>query len=141
MTTTKDWGPKLWYSLHIITFNYPDNPTFSDKQNYENFFTSLQYVIPCSLCRQHYRDHLEKNPIKPHLENKISLSKWLVEIHNEVNIMLGKPTLTFEEVVKLYSKTESNYYFKWIISITLLLISLFLIYKYCIKSSKKIYRY
>ena len=31
MTTTKDWGPKLWYSLHIITFNYPDTPTIIDK--------------------------------------------------------------------------------------------------------------
>ena len=73
MTTTKDWGPKLWYSLHIITFNYPDTPTIIDKQNFETFFTSLQYVIPCSLCRQHYKEHLEKNPIRPHLENKIVL--------------------------------------------------------------------
>ena len=139
MTTTKDWGPKLWYSLHIITFNYPDTPTIIDKQNFETFFTSLQYVIPCSLCRQHYKEHLEKNPIRPHLENKIALSKWLVEIHNQVNIMLGKPTMKFEDVIKLYTKNNSGTY-TWIIIIISILI-LFIMYYYYIKTKKKIYRY
>ena len=139
MTTTKDWGPKLWYSLHIITFNYPDTPTIIDKQNFETFFTSLQYVIPCSLCRQHYKEHLEKNPIRPHLENKIVLSKWLVEIHNQVNIMLGKPIMKFEDVIKLYTKNNNRTY-KWIIIIIIILI-LFILYYYYIKTNKKIYRY
>ena len=25
------WGPQLWFSLHIITLNYPNNP--SDIEN------------------------------------------------------------------------------------------------------------
>ena len=53
--TTKDWGPRLWYVLHLITFNYPENPSFIDKQHYETFFLSLQNVLPCSICREHYK--------------------------------------------------------------------------------------
>ena len=31
------WGPQLWFSLHIITFNYPNTPNNTDKQTYKNF--------------------------------------------------------------------------------------------------------
>ena len=89
-----------------MTFNYPDNPTVLDKQNYETFFTSLQNVIPCSICRDHYKTHLQNNPIHNHLNDRVSLSKWLVDIHNQVNVMLGKPTMMFEEVVKIYKKND-----------------------------------
>ena len=26
------WGPKLWFSLHTITLNYPKKPTYKDKK-------------------------------------------------------------------------------------------------------------
>jgi hypothetical protein len=139
MTTSKDWGPKLWYSLHVITFNYPDNPSIFDKQNYETFFTSLQYVIPCSICREHYKKNLEKNPIQDHLSDKVSLSKWLVEIHNQVNIMLGKPTMSFEEVVKIYEKKNSQTFNYWYILI--LIVVIIIGYYILIKKRKNIYRY
>ena len=32
------WGPDLWKSLHNISYNYPYNPTETDKKNYYDFF-------------------------------------------------------------------------------------------------------
>ena len=122
MITTKDWGPKLWYALHTITFNYPDNPTDIDKQNYETFFISLKHVLPCILCQKHYSNHIEKHPIRPNLINRVSLSRWLVDVHNEVNIMLGKPTMTFEEVVKMYKNDTDNKYWKYVKIILVILL-------------------
>ena len=35
------WGCSLWHFLHTISFNYPINPTETDKINYKNFILSL----------------------------------------------------------------------------------------------------
>lgn len=128
MITTKEWGPKLWYALHTITFNYPENPTLIDKQNYETFFISLKHVLPCIICQKHYATHLEKHPINQNLSDRISLSKWLVNVHNEVNIMLGKPIMSFEEVVKLYKNEKTNNYTYYIKLTTLMIIIILILY-------------
>ena len=57
------WGPKLWFFMHTLSFNYPDNPTQNDKLNIKNFFENLKYLIPCETCRIHYGGHTTKMPI------------------------------------------------------------------------------
>ena len=32
------WGPKLWFVIHTVALNYPDNPSYDDVRNTENFF-------------------------------------------------------------------------------------------------------
>ena len=57
------WGPKGWFFLHSIALNYPKNPTDHDKRNFKQFFESIQYVLPCPQCSQHYSENLQKNPL------------------------------------------------------------------------------
>ena len=38
------WGPQLWFILHIISFEYPDNPTELNKRVYYDFYTSLDLI-------------------------------------------------------------------------------------------------
>ena len=104
----KVWGPKLWFSLHTMTFNYPDNPTPHHKQIYNNFFETLKFVIPCDVCSKHYTEHLKNNPIMPNLNNKESLVKWLIDLHNEVNKSLGKRIYSYSEVMKIYKESYQN---------------------------------
>ena len=144
------WGPKLWYSLHIMSFNYPEHPTFLDKRHYNDFFTNLQYVIPCSKCKLHYRHHLEQYPISPHLDTREYFVKWLIHLHNQVNISLNKPVKTYEEVLIDYKTNLSKYdqiqntskltiyhMFKLIIMLSILIILLVILFK-LIKNKKKI---
>ena len=108
------WGPKLWFVIHTMALNYPDNPTYDDKRNYENFFNSLQFVIPCDKCRIHYTERINKNPVINHLENSDSLFRYTIEIHNDVNKSLGKRTYIYDEVIEIYKKhynqTETSGY-------------------------------
>ena len=97
------WGPHLWYMLHIISFSYPEQPTEYDKRVYHDFYSSLKDIIPCELCRKHYRDHFNKYPITPHLDTRGNLIKWVIQVHNFVNISLNKPTLTDEQVIAMYT--------------------------------------
>jgi hypothetical protein len=101
------WGPHFWYILHIITFNYPLNPSEYHKRAYHDFFTNLKDVIPCEDCQKHYTKHIQEYPIGPHLDNRGNLVKWLIQIHNFANLSLGKPAYTPEEVLYIYSKVKA----------------------------------
>jgi len=96
------WGPHLWFSLHSITFNYPLKPTMEDKNNYKNFFLNLQEVIPCSVCKKNYKRHLNEHPIEDYLDNRKSLVYWLIDMHNMVNVEIGKKLLSYDIVIKKY---------------------------------------
>jgi hypothetical protein len=98
----KIWGPFLWYILHIISFNYPVHPSYADKRIYHDFYVNFKDLIPCSTCRKHYNQHLHINPITPALDNRSDLVKWVIQMHNLVNISLGKPTMTVQEVLMAY---------------------------------------
>ena len=98
------WGPTLWFSLHTITMNYPNQPTFLQQKDYKNFFTSLQYIIPCKICRKNYQRHLIEHPIDNSLKSRKSLVYWLIDIHNMVNSETGKKILSYDKVIDKYEK-------------------------------------
>ena len=96
------WGPPAWTFLHSITLAYPDNPTDTDRINYENFFNALQPILPCAKCSENYMKDLQQDPIKNHLDNKTTLVKWLINVHNRVNKNNNKRQLTYNEVINHY---------------------------------------
>jgi len=96
------WGPHLWFSLHSISFNYPLKPSIDDKNNYKNFFLSLQEVIPCSVCKKNYKRHLNEHPLQDYLDNRKSLVYWVIDMHNMVNAEIGKKILSYDIVIKKY---------------------------------------
>ena len=103
------WGPYFWFTLHTITLAYPEKPSYEDRRHFHDFFLSLQYILPCKLCRQHYQQHLREYPVSAHLDSKESLVKWCFFLHNKVNYSLGKPHFSYEEFrdkyMRIYSPT------------------------------------
>jgi len=125
------WGPHGWKFLHYVSMGYPVNPSYEDKLNYKNFYHSLQHVLPCEKCAQNYKQNLVKLPIDNHLENRDSLVKWVIDIHNKVNNELGKDKVEYEEALSLYTNEESklvDYCFKGIV-LVIILYFLYLILK------------
>jgi ATP-dependent Zn protease len=100
--TPEFWGPHGWIFLHSVTFNYPENPTQTDKINYKSFFESLGNILPCEKCSINYKNHIQKYPIDTHLDSKTSLIQWLINIHNITNSQLGKSVLSPTEVINEY---------------------------------------
>lgn len=98
------WGPFFWHTIHIIALGYPKNPTYTDKKCAKDFYESLAFLLPCSVCREHYKEHITKKPLTPFLDTRKDLLQWTIDIHNEVNKMLGKPEWTMEEVVIYYER-------------------------------------
>ena len=98
------WGPPFWFALHSITFNYPINPNIESKERIRNFFNSLEYILPCQICKVHYSQHIRKHPIETKLSNRKDLVYWLIDIHNMVNSMNHKQLLPYNKVIKMYEK-------------------------------------
>ena len=94
------WGPKFWDFLTTIAFSYPDNPSYEEKTAMLNLFLSLPQILPCKLCGEHCYENLIKSP--PQVDNKDSLTRWLVNFHNMVNNELGKPSIDYDIVKAKY---------------------------------------
>jgi|TARA_B110000208_G_scaffold8663_2_gene11172 uncharacterized membrane protein len=102
------WGPGAWTLLHSVTFNYPEKPTQQDKNEFSDFFYALANVLPCSVCQDHFKKHLNNLPIKFYLESKETLTKWLFEIHNLVNQDTKKKTITYKQFKQIYKNIYSK---------------------------------
>jgi hypothetical protein len=92
------WGRQAWHLIHMVALTYPEKPTEKDKKDYFKFFKSLQNVLPCPICAEHFRHNMEKKPIK--LDNQKELFRWTVDIHNEVNKKNGKRVLSYDDALK-----------------------------------------
>lgn len=106
---TKIWGPSAWKFLHTASFAYPLEPTEDEKREYRSFFNSLQYVLPCSLCRDSYKKFIH-GEIDPKLKltdnvfkNRDTLTRWLYDLHQAVNAKLDIDYgISYEDVVERY---------------------------------------
>tara|TARA_B100000963_G_C22616489_1_gene667617 strand:- start:2095 stop:2565 length:471 start_codon:yes stop_codon:yes gene_type:complete len=98
------WGPKYWFTLHTVSFEYPMKPTFKEKKIYYNFFNSLQYILPCSICKRHFKKNLKELPLENSIHSRRDLVYWLIDIHNKVNVETGKRIYSYEEVINIYEK-------------------------------------
>lgn len=94
------WGPILWSTMHIVTLGYSTQPTEEEKQAAINFFESLIVMIPCPVCRAHYKMFLDKDPVKDHVSSRSELIYWVFMIHNKVNTQLNKPEITLEQFIQ-----------------------------------------
>ena len=98
------WGPSAWHFLHTISFNYPVQPTNQNKQDYRNYVLNLVNVLPCGKCRKNLRENFIKLPLKiTDMENRDTFSRYIYDLHELVNHMLGKESgLTYEQVKERY---------------------------------------
>jgi hypothetical protein len=92
------WGPIFWDAMHIASLAYPVQPSEADKAGARAFFESLAVVIPCPICRVHYAEKIRESPIN--VDSKGELIYWVWDIHNQVNVMLKKPTVTLEQFLE-----------------------------------------
>jgi len=98
------WGPFFWHTIHLVAIGYPKQPTYTDKKCAKEFYESLAFLLPCSVCREHYKEHLSEHPLTPFLDSRTDLLRWTVMIHNKVNRTLQKKEWTMQEVLLHYER-------------------------------------
>ena len=99
------WGTPYWKFLHACSFSYPVEADRKKKQYMFNFLHAFVHVIPCVKCSEHFGKILSSglpNARSPHLKGRDSLSRFLVDLHNNVNIKLSKPQMEYDAVCTYY---------------------------------------
>lgn len=101
---TTVWGPGAWHFLHTISFNYPVKPTCDDKRSYRDFILNLRHTLPCKKCRENLCANFRKLPLEQkHMKNRTTFSKYVYQLHEVVNQMLGKKSgLSYSDVRERY---------------------------------------
>lgn len=84
----EELGRATWTFLHTTAAYYPEKPTPAQRANMLALLKSLPLLYPCGPCGSDFGEDIAKHP--PQVNSRLSLSKWLCERHNEVNLKLGK---------------------------------------------------
>jgi len=107
---TSIWGPSLWHYLHVMSFNYPIKPTNIQKQKYKQLMLNFQYTLPCKYCRINLKNNFKKFPLIDSIfENRNNFSRYIFNLHEQINKMLGKTSgLTYCEVRDNYENFRSR---------------------------------
>ena len=128
---TSAWGPHYWFVLYSIAITYPNTPNNVTKKKYYEFIQNLPLFLPHDEISNYFSNMLIKYPVTPYLDSRDSFTRWIHFIHNQVNIRLNKPLLSYKEYIKLYtykpilhiSKRTVNY--TGIILVCILLVIIF----------------
>ena len=97
------WGPSFWKTLHTICHHYPLQPNSIMKKKIYDFFHNLPVFLPDHDIGDKFSEILDQYPMKPYLDSRDALCKWIHFIHNQINIRLNKPQLSYKEYIKLYT--------------------------------------
>lgn len=98
------WGPHAWEFMHAASFAFPPNPSWEERQAYGMFYHQIAKILPCEECRAHFTATLTNMP--PQTQSRDTLTKWLVDVHNAVNVRLGKPTVPYATVAAKYASMQ-----------------------------------
>ena len=107
---TSVWGPSLWHYLHVMSFNYPINPTKIQKKYYKQLLLNFQHTLPCKYCRMNLTKNFQKFPLHNIIfENRNNFSRYIFNLHEQINKLLGKNSgLTYCEVRDNYEHFRSR---------------------------------
>jgi len=136
------WGPHYWFFLMTIALTYPDNVNVVTKRKYYDLIQNLPIFIPNSEISKNFSNLLDEYPVTPYLDNRDSFVRWIIFIHNRVNVQIGKKEITIDEAMDKYfqqmvpptiyhsNKLESRKYIIYALVIILLAIAVYVLYNF-----------
>ena len=98
------WGPHFWFFLHTIAYEYPNNPNSITKRKYYDLIQNMPLFLPDSKMGDDFAVLLDKYPVTPYLDCRESFIIWMHFIHNKINVILGKQTISLYASLDNYHK-------------------------------------
>lgn len=86
--TPNELGNSGWNILHSSAAVYPYRPTRAQQTAMRNFIYSWSELYACEWCAYHMRDYVKQHP--PMVSDKFAVTRYVCELHNEVNERIGK---------------------------------------------------
>ena len=97
-THYNEWGPTLWDIMISYALTYPYQPNAARRALAQQFYTiTVLQLILCSQCVGHYTTMIAEHP--PDTRHRDALVRWVIARHNDVNVRLNKPVMSYEAVM------------------------------------------
>lgn len=106
---TAEWGPIAWDILHGLAERSGTGLSPQDeRRGWVTLLESVALMIPCDVCRTHYKEYISANPVSGILDLdyrslKTFVKTWLWNLHNIVNTGNDKATFAYDDLVGKYS--------------------------------------
>jgi len=99
-------GRGSWTLLHTMSVYLPEDKLSTEqKSDVANFMNILSRVYPCFHCAEDLKVDLKESP-PTKVETGKDFAQWMCQLHNKVNIKLGKPTF---DCSKVYERWRDGY--------------------------------
>ena len=75
-----------WAFLYCVVFNYPEHGNCSARKHkaYVDFFTTLQWLLPCLRIREKYKSYINRYPVELEMGDRSTLKKWLHRLERRI---------------------------------------------------------
>ena len=87
--TREELGRATWLFLHTLAAQYPEDPTRQQARDARDLVSIMTRAYPCAECAAHFEEVVRRVP--PDVSSGAAFRRWTCEVHNEVNLRLGKP--------------------------------------------------
>ena len=106
--TPDQWGKFVWGGAACFVFSLKDVLTDTDTQACRVYwYVIFPMTIPCEHCLEFYQQYIQTFP--PDLSSRRAQIEWLYNLHNAVNVKLGKPlTVTLAQFINTYESTQAT---------------------------------
>lgn len=115
------FGPGVWFTMHELA--RMRDKCLVTPECFKDFLWFLAKNLPCSICRNHFREILNqkvevcgpdpKNPCctKVSKKKRVDLSSpcsfdWSVNVHNNVNTRIGHPAVPLSVITRIYDTSK-----------------------------------
>lgn len=86
------WGRSFWEFLDTIVVTFPrENPSPEHRQAVYEMMNSLQLLLPCPVCRNHYTLYLQQHPLQNALVSRQSFLNFYFHLKREIASRSNKP--------------------------------------------------
>jgi len=91
MAQIAEWGPPMWKLLHSMAERAGQSVlALDEKRAWITLLRVTEGVIPCAMCREHYRDWRRTHPLEEFLGShgeffRDRVREWLWGLHDDVN--------------------------------------------------------
>ena len=96
------WLPHLKFTLQTMAITYHSNPNDVAKKKYYDFISNLPVFIPIEPIGKNFMELLDKYPVTPYLDSRMSMMKWVHFIFNKIASQLDQPVEEFYDSLEKY---------------------------------------
>ena len=74
----------------------------------KSLLSNFPLLVPCLVCKEHLFNFISSSDLNKATDSRESLFKFIVDLHNYVNLRLGKPQMTLDDAKNLYGYDKSG---------------------------------